>query len=72
VNNALFAASSTGLEPDDPGRQLEQQRQELPVGVSEQQHAGQSEQQHRVPPGRSSTGSAGVRLTNRMTSCPCR
>jgi hypothetical protein len=42
---------ANGLEPRDPRRQLEQQRQELPV--SEPQQPGQQEQQHRFP------GSAG-------------
>ncbi len=35
--------------PCDSGRQLEQQRQELPVGQSQQQQSGQQEQQHRFP-----------------------
>ena len=38
-----------GLEPGDPGRQLEQQRQELPGHEPQQQLAGQQEQQQRVP-----------------------
>ncbi len=44
------------LEPSEPGRELEQQRQELPRGVPEQEHAGQPEQQPRLPTGRSSAG----------------
>ena len=38
-----------GLEPGDPGRELEQQRQELPFGEPQQEHAVEPEQQHRVP-----------------------
>ena len=38
-----------GLEPRDPRRQLEQQRQELPVSEPQQQQPGQQEQQHRFP-----------------------
>jgi len=38
-----------GLEPGDPGRQLEQQRQELPGHEPQQRLAGQQEQQQRVP-----------------------
>ena len=44
-----FGVVANGLEPGDPRRQLEQQRQELPVGTALQQLAGQQEQQHRVP-----------------------
>jgi hypothetical protein len=40
-----------GLEPGDPGRQLEQQRQELSLSDAQLEHAGQPEQQHRFPPG---------------------
>jgi hypothetical protein len=40
-----------GLEPRDPGRELEQQqRQELPFGEPQQQLAEQQEQQYRLPP----------------------
>ena len=45
-----FGVMSIGLEPRDARWQLEQQRQELPLGEPEQQHAGQQEQQHWVPP----------------------
>jgi hypothetical protein len=38
-------------EPREPGQQLEQQREELPVGEPEQQQPGQPEQQHWVPRG---------------------
>ena len=38
------------LEPGQSGRQLEQQRQELPVGESQQEFAGQPQQQPRLPP----------------------
>lgn len=36
------------LEPGGSRRELEQQRQELPVGEPEQQRADEPEQQHRV------------------------
>ncbi len=51
-----FGVVADGLEPRDPRGQLEQRRPELPVGVSQQQHARQPEQQHWVPrrPGPSS------------------
>ena len=44
-----FGVVAQGLEPGDPGRQLEQQRQELPGHEPQQQLAGQQEQQQRVP-----------------------
>ena len=44
-----FGVVAKGLEPGDPGRQLEQQRQELPGHEPQQQLAGQQEQQYRVP-----------------------
>ena len=37
------------LEPRESRRELEQQREELPVGVSEHEHARQPEQQPRLP-----------------------
>jgi hypothetical protein len=40
---------SEGLEPRDPRRQLEQQRQELPVCEPQQQQPGQRQQQQRLP-----------------------
>lgn len=42
------------LEPGEPGRQLEQQRVELPVGEPQQELARQPEQQLGLPPGLSS------------------
>jgi RNA-directed DNA polymerase len=53
-----FGVAAIGLEPRDPRRQLEQQRQELPVSEPQQQQPVQQEQQHWVPgcPGPSSTG----------------
>jgi hypothetical protein len=53
-----FGVVANGLEPRDPRRQLEQQRQELPVSEPQQQQPGQQEQQHRFPgcPGPSSSG----------------
>jgi hypothetical protein len=47
-----------GLGPGDPGRQLEQQRPELPVGEPQQEHAGEPEQQPRFPRRPSSIGLA--------------
>ena len=53
-----FGVVANGLEPRDSRRQLEQQRQELPVGEPQQQQPGQQEQQYWVPSGPrpSSTG----------------
>jgi hypothetical protein len=45
-----------GLGARAPRRQLEQRRQELPVGLPQQERAAQPEPQLRVPPGRSSNG----------------
>ena len=42
--------AAIGLEPRDPRRQLEQQRQELPVSEPQQQQPVEHEQQHRLPP----------------------
>jgi hypothetical protein len=45
-----FGVAARRLEPRDSRRQLEQQRQELPVSdPQQQQQPGQQEQQHRVP-----------------------
>jgi len=44
-----FGVAAIGLEPRDPGRQLEQQREQLPLGAAQQQQPGQQEQQHWVP-----------------------
>jgi len=44
-----FGVVANGLESRDPRRQLEQQRQELPVSEAQQQQPGQPEQQHRFP-----------------------
>ncbi len=53
-----FGVAAIGLEPRDSRRQLEQQRQELPLGEPQQQQPVEQEQQHWVPgcPGPSSTG----------------
>ena len=42
-------ATAIGLEPGESRRQLEQQREQPAVGESQQQHAVQQEQQHRLP-----------------------
>lgn len=39
-----------GLEPCQPGRQLEQQRQELPIGEPQQEQPVEPEQQPGLPP----------------------
>ena len=44
-----FGVMANGLEPRHSRRQLEQQRQELPVREPQQQQPGQQEQQHRFP-----------------------
>jgi len=44
-----FGRRPYGLEPGEPGRQLEQQREQLPVGQPEQEQPGQPEQQPGVP-----------------------
>lgn len=41
--------SAIGHEPGEPGRQLEQQRDQLPRREPQQQHPDEPEQQHRVP-----------------------
>jgi hypothetical protein len=53
-----FGVVANGLEPRDPRRQLEQQRQELPLSEPQQRQPRQQEQQHRFPgcPGPSSSG----------------
>ncbi len=47
--------AANGLQPGEPRRQLEQQRQQLPVGQSQQQRPRQPQQQPGLPPGPSST-----------------
>lgn len=42
-------SAAIGLEPGEPGRQLEQQRQQLPHREPQQQQPDQQQQQHRVP-----------------------
>ena len=49
-----FGRRPYGLEPREPGRQLEQQREQLPVGQPEQEQPGEPEQQPGVPRGPSS------------------
>ena len=53
-----FGVAAIGLEPRDPRRQLEQQREQLPVSEPQQQQPVQPQQQHWVPgcSGPSSTG----------------
>jgi hypothetical protein len=45
-----FRSAAIGLEPGEPGRQLEQQREQLPRREPQQQQPDQQQQQHRVPP----------------------
>ena len=42
-------SAAIGLEPGEPGRQLEQQREQLPRRQPQQQQPDQQQQQHRVP-----------------------
>ena len=42
-------ARSVGREPRETGRELEQRGGQLPVGVSQQQHADEPQQQQRLP-----------------------
>ena len=44
-----FRSAAIGLEPGEPGRQLEQQREQLPCCEPQQQQPVQQQQQHRVP-----------------------
>jgi RNA-directed DNA polymerase len=44
-------SAAIGHEPGEPGRQLEQQREQLSRREPQQQQSGQHEQQHRVPGG---------------------
>ncbi len=44
-----FRSAAIGLEPGEPGRQLEQQRQQLPRREPQQQQPDELQQQHRVP-----------------------
>jgi hypothetical protein len=59
-----FRAASIGLQPRQPGRQLEQQRVELPVGLPEQQRPVQPQQQPRFPPCPQLTQTAWTRRTD--------
>ena len=43
-----FGAEANGLQPRDPRRQLEQQRQQRALRQPQQQQPGQRQQQHRV------------------------
>jgi hypothetical protein len=44
-----FGVAAKGLEPHESGRQLEQQREQLPDGEPQQQQPDEQQQQHRVP-----------------------
>jgi transcription initiation factor TFIID subunit TAF12 len=44
-----FGVAAKGLEPCESGRQLEQQREQLPGGEPQQQQPDEQEQQQRVP-----------------------
>ncbi len=44
-----FGVAAKRLQPRESRRQLEQQRDQLPDGESQQQQPGQQQQQHRVP-----------------------
>ncbi len=45
-----FRSAAIGLEPVEPGRQLEQQREQRALLEPQQQQPGQLEQQHGLPP----------------------
>jgi hypothetical protein len=45
-----FRAPAIGLQPRQPRRQLEEFRRQLPFGQPQQQRAGQSQRQPRLPP----------------------
>ncbi|MGC9451977.1 MAG: RNA-directed DNA polymerase [Oceanipulchritudo sp.] len=45
-----FRSAAIGHEPGEPGRQLQQQRAELPLRQPQQQQPGQPQQQHGLPP----------------------
>lgn len=47
---ASFRSVAIGHEPGKPGRQLEQQRKELPLCQPQQEHPGQPQQQPGLPP----------------------
>ncbi len=68
-----FGVAAIGLEPRDPRRQLEQQRQELPVSAAQQQQPVQQEQQYWVPgcPRLSSTGAPEGALADPAAIPPC-
>ncbi len=65
-----FGVSSYGLEPGDPRRRLEQQRQELPVCESERQQPWQQEQQRGLSSGFPPQDSENKVSLSRMKSCP--
>ena len=44
-----FGVATKRLEPRESGRELEQQRDQLPDGEPQQQHPDEQEQQHRIP-----------------------
>lgn len=59
------------LEPRESRRELEQQREELPVGEPEQEHARQPEQQPRLPlPAKLCDRELGEESQNRSVSRP--
>lgn len=65
-----FWGTALWLEPRDSRGQLEQQREQLPGGQPQQQHAVQPQHQHRVPPGPSSTHVSEEQKLTRPPSCP--
>ncbi len=58
------------LEPGEPRRQLEQRRQELPVGESQQERSLEREQQSGLPGCSQLTGSSDGDALNRVCSGP--
>jgi hypothetical protein len=67
-----FGVAARRLEPRESGRQLEQQRDQLPDGEPQQQQPDEQEQQHRVPfrLAISSTPTPAVSGLTRRPSCP--
>lgn len=59
---------TSGLEPGDPRRFLEQQRQERPGGEPEQERPGEPQREHRVPPLEFSTSARSGASTLRRAS----
>ena len=62
-----FGVAAIGLEPRDSRRQLEQQREQLPVSAAQQQQPGQQEQQPWVP---GCPGPSAAEASDDVAGCP--